>query len=318
MKRNHKILVIALGGNALNSPEGRGDYLEQIRNARKVAKEIAKVVKLGYEVVITHGNGPQVGNILLQQEYSKEHVSPMPLAVCGAESQGQIGTILVKVLNNEFKRLNLKARAVALVTHVLVDKKDRAFKNPTKPIGPIYTPTEARQLRKQRMVLKKIRVAAFRRVVPSPIPMEILELEGIKAILKNGLIPIAVGGGGIPIIKEASRLKSVDAVIDKDLASEVLASQLKANALIILTNVKKVALNFGKKNQMLLNKITAGEAKNYLVQGHFPSGSMGPKIEAAIKFIESGGEKTVITDFEHLIPALKGKAGTTIYATSNF
>lgn len=315
MKKNREILVIALGGNALNSPEGKGDYLEQVRNAKSVAKEIAKVVKLGYKIIITHGNGPQVGNILLQQEYSKEHVSPMPLAVCGAQSQGQIGTILTEVLNNEFKKLNLKTGAVAVVTHVLVDPKDKAFKNPTKPIGPVYTPTEANQLRKQGMILKKIRVAAFRKVVPSPLPLKILELEGIKAILNKDLMPITVGGGGIPIIEENNKIKSVDAVIDKDLSSQVLASALKAEVLVILTNVKKAALNFGQKNQILLDKIPVRKARDYLAQGHFPPGSMGPKIESAIKFIEKGGEKAIITDFKSLIPALKGKTGTIICNT---
>lgn len=312
MLRRNKILVIALGGNALNSPEGRGDYLEQVRNAEIAAREIAKVIKLGYAPVITHGNGPQVGNILLQQEYSKDHVSPMPLAVCGAQSQGQIGTILVEVLNNEFRKLNLKTRAIAVVTHVLVNPKDRAFKNPTKPVGPVYTPTEARQLKKGGMILKKIRVAAFRRVVPSPLPLEILELEGIKVILEKGLIPVTVGGGGIPIVKKDGKLKLVDAVIDKDLASGVLALQLKADALIILTNIKKVALNFGKSNQILLDKIPLGEAKEYLAQGHFPPGSMGPKVEATIRFIEKGGRKAVISHLKDLIPALRGWAGTTI------
>lgn len=315
MRQRDKILVIALGGNALNSPEGKGDYLEQVRNAKKVAKEIVKVIKLGYRVVITHGNGPQVGNILLQQEYSKDHVSPMPLAVCGAQSQGQIGTILVKVLNDELKKLNFKTRATALITHVLVDPKDKAFKNPTKPIGPIYAPTEAKQLKKQGMTLKQIRVAAFRRVVPSPIPLKILESEGIKAILDKGFLPIAVGGGGIPIIEENGKIKLVDAVIDKDLASQVLASALKAEALIILTNVKKAALNFGQKNQISLNKIPLRKAKDFLAQGHFPPGSMGPKVESAIKFVEAGGKKAIITDFKSLMPALRGKTGTIICNT---
>lgn len=320
MSKGSKLIVIALGGNALNSPEGRGDYLEQVQNAEIAAKEIAKAVKLGYRVVITHGNGPQVGNILLQQEYSKDHVSPMPLAVCGAQSQGQIGTILVEVLNNEFQRINLKTQALGIVTHVLVDKKDKAFKNPTKPIGPIYTPTEASQLKKEGLItLKKIRVAAFRRVVPSPLPIKILELEGIKAILRNGLIPIAVGGGGIPIIQNNGKIKLVDAVIDKDLASEVLASRLKADSLVILTNVQKAALNLGKPNQILLNTIPLRKAKDYFAQGHFPPGSMGPKMEAAIKFIENslpadrqGGKRAIITDLKSLIPALNGKAGTII------
>lgn len=313
-----KLIVIALGGNALNSPEGRGGYFEQLENAKEAAKEIAKVVKRGYKVAITHGNGPQVGNILLQQEYSKDHVSSMPLAICGAQSQGQIGTILVETLNNEFNKptvhtqRNLKTQATTLISHVLVDQKDPAFKNPTKPIGPIYTPTEARKLKKQGMILKKIRIGAWRRVVPSPLPLKILEIEAIKSLLDKNLIPIAVGGGGIPVIENRGRLKIIDAVIDKDLASELLASQLRADVLIILTNVKRVALNFQKPNQRWLNELTLEAAKQYLKEGQFSPGSMGPKIEAAIKFIENGGKKAVIAHLKDLLPALGGKSGTTI------
>lgn len=312
MAKTSKLIVIALGGNALNSLEGRGSYFEQLKNAQKAAEEIAKATKKGYKTVITHGNGPQVGNILLQQEYSKDYVSPMPLSICGAQSQGQIGTILVEVLNNEFKKLKLKARAATLISHVLINPKDPAFKNPTKPIGPIYTPTEAQKLKKQGMALKKIQVAAYRRVVPSPLPLEILELDGIRAILKNNLIPVAVGGGGIPIIRKFNKFEPVDAVIDKDLVSEVLASQLKAGALIILTNIEKVALNFQKKNQKLLDRLSLAEAKQYLAEGHFPSGSMGPKIEAAIKFLEKGGEKVIIAHLGDLTLALEEKTGTII------
>jgi len=203
----------------------------------------------------------------------------------------------------------------------LVDQKDPAFQNPTKPIGPIYTPKEVKKLKKQGQVFKEIMVGAFRRVVPSPLPLKILELKAIKGLLEKNLIPVACGGGGIPVIETSPAsfarpkrcgIKLIDAVIDKDLASQVLANEIKADALIILTDVKKAALNFGKPNQKWLNKLTLQEAKQYLKEGHFPKGSMGPKITAAIKFIENGGKKVIIAHLKDLMPAMEGKAGTTI------
>jgi len=322
MPKTSKLLVIALGGNALTphhfvSQSGGGDgFEEQVKNVENTSKLLAKVIKKGFKVVITHGNGPQVGNILLQQEYSKDQVSPMPLSICGAQSQGQIGTMLVEALNNELKLQNLAQNTVSLITHVLVDQKDPAFQNPTKPIGPIYTPNEIKKLKKQGQVFKEIMVGAFRRVVPSPLPLKILELKAIKGLLEKNLIPVACGGGGIPIIAGQGKLKLVDAVIDKDLASQALANEIKADALIILTDVKKAALNFGKPNQEWLNKLTLQEAKQYLKEGHFLKGSMGPKVTAAIKFIENGGKKAVIAHLKDLMPALKGKAGTTIIQNS--
>jgi len=309
---SNKIIVIALGGNALNSPEKKGGYPEQVKNAAETARKIARTVKTGREVVITHGNGPQVGNILLQQEYSKEYVLPMPLSVCGAQSQGQIGSILAETLNNEFRRRKIKKTAIALVTHVLVNQKDPAFKNPTKFIGPIFTQKEARKLKKQGQILKRVQIGAYRRVVPSPPPLEILELKAIKSLLDQELILIACGGGGIPVFKKQGKIKRTEAVIDKDLASQVLANQLKAEKLIILTNVKGVALNYQKPNRKWIKKMTLGEAKEYTNQGHFPPGSMGPKMAAVIKFLEKGGKKAVIAHLNDLESALKGESGTTI------
>ncbi len=315
MKKRSKIIVIALGGNALSSPRGKGGYLEQLKNTEKTAREIAKIAKKGWRIVITHGNGPQVGNILLQQEYSKEYVPCMPLSVCGAQTQGQIGTMLVNALNNEFKKHSLKTKAVAIISHVLINKYDPDFSKPIKPIGPIYTPREAEELRKQGMTLKKIMPGAFRRVVASPMPLKILEIEVIKNLLEKGFIPIACGGGGIPMIKSRSmrdKLKPTDAVIDKDLTSQVLAIQIKADYLIILTNVKKVALNFQKANQRWLDKLTIAEARKELKKGEFAPGSMKPKIEATIKFLKKGGSKAMIGRLNELQKILQGKAGTTI------
>ena len=314
-KKNSKTIVIALGGNALISPNDREGYSEQLKNAKKIAKQIAETAKKDLKIVITHGNGPQVGNILLQQEYSKESVPAMPLFICGAQSQGQIGTMLALCINNKLKKQNLKTKAVAVISHALVNSCDPAFLNPDKPIGPIYTPKEAKKLKKQGMILKKIMPGAFRRVVGSPLPLKILEIEVIKNLLNQGFIPIVVGGGGIPVVEHSGKLKPVDAVIDKDLSSQVLANQIKTDYLIILTNVKKVCINFQKPNQTGLNKLTLTQAQKYLKKGEFGAGSMKPKIEAAIKFLKQGGKQVMIGHLNDLQKILDGKAGTIISLT---
>ena len=266
MKKNSKskTIVIALGGNALIFAKSKKAYSDQKKNAEKTAKKIAEIAKKKHRIIITHGNGPQVGNILLQQERAKNKIAPMPLSVCGAQSQGQIGTILAIALNNEFQKQNIKTLAIALVSHVLVDAKDSAFSTPTKPIGPL------------------------RKLVASPLPQKILEIDAIKSILEKGLIPIVVGGGGIPIIKDKGKLQLIDAVIDKDFASQILANELNADELIILTKIKKVAVNFKKPNQKWLDKLNIKQAKKYLQENQFAEGSMKPKIQAAIKFLEKG------------------------------
>lgn len=305
-------IVIALGGNALNSAENQECFEEQMTNAAKAAKILARVVKNGNKVLITHGNGPQVGNILLQQEIAKENVAPMPLSVCGAQSQGQIGTILEQTLNNELKKLRLPNRAIVIVSHVLVNSRDQAFSNPTKPIGPFYTPIEAKKLRKKGMVLKEIMTGSYRRVVPSPVPLKILEIKAIKRLFENGFIPIAVGGGGIPMIERKGKLKAVEAVIDKDLASEILASSIGVDKLAILTNVKAVAINFRKPDQKWLGKIRLAEIEKYLKRGYFPPGSMGPKVQAIVKFLKKNGEKAFIGHLKDLMEIIKEKKGTII------
>jgi carbamate kinase len=257
-----KTIVIAIGGNALNSADGKGGYLEQRRNIEKTAKKIAEIAKKKYRIIITHGNGPQVGNILLQQKCAKNKIAPMPLGVCVAQSQGQIGSILATALNNELQKQNLKTRAITLISHVLIDVKDSAFSNPTKPIGVSH------------------------KLVPSPLPIKILEINTIKHILEKGFIPIVAGGGGIPVIKKNGKLQLIDAVIDKDFATQILANELDANEMIILTKIKKVAINFKKPNQKWLKKLNVEQAKKYLEQGQFAEGSMKPKIQAAIKFLQ--------------------------------
>lgn len=311
MAMNKKILI-ALGGNAIKSPGNEETYEEQLRNAQKTAKYISDIVRKDFRVIITHGNGPQVGDLLLQQELCKEYVSPMPLGICGAQSQAQIGIMLKHCLENAFRKSEIKKQVSLIITQVLVDRRDPAFSRPEKPIGPIYTPAEAAKLRKSGMVLKEIMAGSYRRVVPSPMPQQIIELEIIKHLFDQNNVVIAGGGGGVPVIFQKGKFKTTEAVIDKDLASQILANSLGVETFLILTNVKKVALDFRKPQQRWLNTMSVDEAKKYFEEGHFSPGSMGPKIEAAIRFLEKGGEKAIIAHLKDLLPALEGKAGTMI------
>jgi carbamate kinase len=264
---------------------------------------------------LTHGNGPQVGNILLQNEESRHLVPPMPLDVCGAESQAQIGYLVSQALRNEFDARGLHRGVACVLTQVLVDPNDPAFANPTKPIGPYYT-------REDEIVVKKAKGwkmvydqrGGWRRVVPSPRPLEVVEADEVRRILGDGegRVVIAAGGGGIPVVRRGEKLVGVEAVIDKDLAASVLARAIGWTHLAIATDVPQVALDFGKPSQRFLERLTVGEAKKHSAAGQFPAGNMGPKIEAAVDFLEHGGEHVVITDLEHLVPAVAGKAGTRI------
>jgi carbamate kinase len=282
-----KTFVIALGGNALIKPGQRGTVKEQVKNLDKAVSQIVGLVKQGHKIVITHGNGPQVGSILLQQERAKNETPRMPLYICVAESQGLIGYMIQDALYDKLHKAGLDIPVITLVTRVLVDKKDPAFRKPTKPIGP------------------------YKRLVPSPKPKRVIEEEAIKTLSKNAIV-IACGGGGVPVIKGSGGYEGIDAVIDKDLASARLASDIKVDSLVILTDVSNVYVNYKKQGEKKLGKVNLSEIKRYYRQGHFPPGSMGPKIEASIKFLESGGEMVIITDFSLLEKALKGKAGTTI------
>ncbi len=317
-------IVIALGGNAIRSPRGSGRFEDQFRELEIFAESFKKIVRRGHKIVITHGNGPQVGDILLQQDLAKEHVNPLPLAVCDAQTQGQIGFMIQEAILNSFRKLGIKKEVVTIVTQILVDKNDPAFQNPTKPIGPFYTPIEALEFKRKGIPMKEITYRSFRRVVASPRPKEIIEVEAIGELVNQGMIIIACGGGGIPITLEREKYRPIDAVIDKDLASSLLAQEIKADILLILTNVKNAYLNFGKKNQCSLKNLTLKQAKKYLKEGQFPQGSMGPKIQASIDFIEAGGKprtkafgtvrgrKAIIAHLRDFSLALAGKAGTTI------
>ena len=311
-----KKLVVAIGGNAIQPPGDGGSAEAQRHRIEGTAAKLADLVQAGHDVVVTHGNGPQVGNILLQNEEARNLVPAMSLDVCGAESQAQIGYLLAQALRNEFAVRRIERGVVAVVTQTLVDANDPAFANPTKPIGPLYT-RESDLIVKRAKGWKLVEDTArggWRRVVPSPQPLDIIEKDTILRLIDDGdgNVVICAGGGGIPVVRRAGRLVGVEAVIDKDLAAAVLGRVLGWKVLVIATDVEKVALGFGSPTQRFLEHLTVEEAKKHLAQGEFPPGSMGPKIQAAIGFLESGGESVVVTDLEHLADAIEKKAGTRI------
>lgn len=288
-----KKIVIALGGNAIKQWNQKGSSEEQFENVRTSCVHIVKIIERGYQVVITHGNGPQVGNLLIQQEEGAKSVPPLPFDICGAMSQGQIGYMIQQVLLNELKDARLDRSVVTLVTQVMVNKEDTGFRNPTKPVGPFYTREQKEKYEKQTgHVFKKINMQGgehYRRVVASPDPLRIIEADTIKKLFESGIIVIASGGGGIPVIlDDQGYVRGVEAVIDKDLAGEKLAESIGADLFMILTDVDKVYLHYGEEKQKGLTTLTLRQAKQYLSEGYFPSGSMGPKIEACIRFIEYG------------------------------
>ena len=311
-----KKLVIAIGGNAIQPAGDSGSADSQRHRVEATAAKLADLVQAGHELVVTHGNGPQVGNILLQNEEARDLVPAMPLDVCGAESQALIGYMLAQALRNEFAVRRIQRGVAALVTQVLVDPNDPAFKDPTKPIGPFYS-SEADLIVKRAKGWKLVEDESrggWRRVVPSPQPLDIVEKDVILGLVAggDGNVVICTGGGGIPVVRRNGRLLGVEAVIDKDLGAAVLARVLGWKELVIATDVEKVALGFGKPTQRFLEHLTVAEAKKHLAEGQFPAGSMGPKIQAAIEFLESGGSAVVVTDLEHLDAAVDGKAGTRI------
>ena len=311
MKTN-KRLVIALGGNALGSTPS-----EQLELVRGTAKAIVSMAKEGYEIIIGHGNGPQVGMINLAMDYASNgdvKTAYMPFAECGAMSQGYIGYHLQQAIREELKKQNIKKEVVSLVTQVLVDENDNAFKNPTKPIGMFYTKEKADKIAKEKgFTFIEDAGRGYRRVVPSPLPVEIIELNSIKQLVENGTIVIAAGGGGIPVINTENGLKGVDAVIDKDRSSAKLALDLKADMLVILTAVDRVCINFNKPNQEELKELTVEDATRYINEGHFAKGSMLPKVEACLDFVKScENGVALITSLENAPIALQGKTGTVI------
>ncbi len=309
-----KTALIAIGGNSLIRAGERGTIDEQLNNAYATAKSIAQMVSQGWELVVTHGNGPQAGAALLRSERAAAEVYTHTLDMCVATTQSEIGYILQRALEFEFRKLGLKNLIMTLPTMVRVDENDPAFLKPTKPIGPFYSKVIAEE-KKAVLGWDIVEDAArgYRRVVASPEPREVLELEVIKKILELDIIVIALGGGGIPvIINPEGQIIGSEAVIDKDRSSALLATELNVDLFIISTDTDKVYLNFKKKNQSGILKATADEMQKYLDEGHFPAGSMGPKIESAIRFLRNGGKKVIITSYEYLMAALEEKAGTHI------
>lgn len=307
-------IVIALGGNAIQLPGSKGDVFSQLKACKQTAMKLFKVLSdTSIKVALTHGNGPQVGMELLRHDIAKDKIPPFPMDFLGAMTQGYIGYMLQQSIKNIFNLNNVNRDVSTIITQVLVDSSDPAFENPTKPVGPFYTKEEAEELKISKgWTIKEDAGRGYRRVVPSPEPLDIIEIEEIKDVYEDGKIPIAVGGGGIPVIKTPEGLKGVEAVIDKDLASALLATKLGAERLIILTQVDKVYIHYGKPDQQPLEKVTLETIKQYYQEGHFPSGSMGPKIKAAIKFLERGGNEVVISSLDEADKAILGQAGTII------
>ncbi|HXW94628.1 MAG TPA: carbamate kinase [Nitrososphaerales archaeon] len=307
-----KLVVIALGGNALLQRTQKGTFEDQYNNVEKTATKIADLIEQGYRVVLTHGNGPQVGATLLRHDAAKNIVPPLPLDACGAETQGFIGYMIQQALRNELKSRGMDKYVVTVVTRVTVDKHDPAFENPTKPVGPFYTKQEADDLAKRirGITIKEDAGRGYRRVVPSPDPKVIAERFAIRTLVDAGFVVVSTGGGGIPIVEEGTKASGVEAVIDKDLAGQRLATLIGANIFVILTDVDGAYIRYGTPEQELLKDVTVGRLLNYLNEGQFKEGSMAPKVTAAIRFVESGGEQAIIAALDKLIEALNGKSGT--------
>ena len=307
--------MVALGGNAITKKGEEDTIARQFTNTRESLRGIVELIQDGYNIAITHGNGPQVGNAILRVELARGKAPILPLGICVADTEGGMGYMIEQSLQNRLKKERIKRDVVTIVTQVIVDKSDPSIKEPTKFIGQFYTRQEAKKLAKQRnWTMKADRAKMWRRVVPSPIPLEIVEKKTVKNLVEKGVVVIAAGGGGIPVyVEKNGTLEGMDAVIDKDRASAILARDIGAELLLILTEVEKVALHFGTLLQIDLDKLTVEEAKKYQKEGHFPAGSMGPKIEAAIQFLESGGKEVIITSIPKAYDAVKkGTAGTRI------
>lgn len=315
MKR--KIALIAFGGNAILPDHQRGLQSEQMKNAQKAARLMIHVAKKGYDLIIVHGNGPQVGNLLIQMEEAITKIPPFSIEVCDAMTEGSIGFMLEKAIFNELRKNSLDKEVATLITQVVVDRNDPAFENPTKPIGPFYSKYRAQMLARQKK-WKMVEDAGrgFRKVVPSPKPIDIIPKRVIRDLVRSGIIVITAGGGGIPVIINGRGLfQGVEAVIDKDYAASLIAREAKVDLFIILTNVERVYLNYGTQEEKAIDVMSTDQAQTYLSQGQFPPGSMGPKIKAAIEYIQNGGKEVLITSSNYLKASLINRSGTKIKAT---
>ncbi len=308
-----RLAVVAIGGNSITKAGERGTIPEQFKNARETSRHIAQMIVRGYDVVVTHGNGPQVGNILLRAEMACSVLPMLPLHTCGADSQGGMGYMIQQVLGNELRKLGIDRCVTTVITQTVVDAGDPAFSNPSKPIGPFYTSEEAeRKVRDDGWKVIEDANRGWRRVVPSPMPTRIVEADAIKTLLEAGSIVIGVGGGGIPVVETDGRLEGVAAVIDKDHASRLIANYIGAELFIMSTDVEQVALHYGTPDEVRLSSLTLDEAMGYHAEGHFPPGSMGPKVLASVEFLRGGGEEAIITNPESIERALDGEMGTRI------
>ena len=308
-----KSALIAIGGNSLIRAGEKGTIAEQLANTRRTAHAIVKLMNDGFNVVITHGNGPQVGAALIRSERASDQVYGHPLDVCDATTQGEIGYLLQQSLCNELAALGKVHPVVTVVSQVVVSATDPAMQKPTKPVGPFYS-RETAEEKKRTLGWQIVEDAArgWRRVVPSPEPLEIVEEGIIKGLLAQGVLVVAVGGGGIPVVREGKMLKGVEAVIDKDRASALLAARLKVDLFVISTDAASVYLDYKKPTQRPLSKVTAAELEGYYQAGQFPPGNMGPKVESALRFLKNGGHECIITSYEYLVDAVLGSAGTRI------
>jgi carbamate kinase len=308
-------ILIAVGGNSLIRAGEKGTVVEQMANARRTAAAIIGLIRAGHRLVITHGNGPQVGAQLLRSERASDQVPGQTLDVCGAASQGEIGYLLVQALRRELAAAKIRIPVVSVITQTVVSASDPAMQHPTKPIGPFYSRADAEE--KKRLfgwTIVEDAARGYRRVVPSPEPVEIVELDVIRELLSAGVLVVACGGGGIPVVRANGGFEGVEAVIDKDRASALLASELRMEIFAISTDTEYVYLDYKRPTQRALTAVAAEELAVYQRAGHFPPGNMGPKVESALRFLHAGGREVMITSYEHLCDAVEGKAGTRIFA----
>ncbi|HUP48873.1 MAG TPA: carbamate kinase [Thermoanaerobaculia bacterium] len=310
-----KLAVVAFGGNALLRPDDRGTQEEQIARAKQAARWLAEIVRYGYTLIVVHGNGPQVGNILVQAEEASTKVPPQPLDIAVAQTEGSIGFMLQQAIRNRLESIGLGGDVATILTEVEVDPADPAFKRPSKPVGPFFTRYRAEALERDLgwTMREDAGRGGWRHVVPSPRPLRILNVAAIEHMLEAAAVVIAAGGGGIPVVRgRDGQWRGIEAVIDKDFASAILARELRAELFINLTGVPKVVVDFGKPTEKAIDRMSVAEAESHLASGQFPPGSMGPKIEAAVQFVRATGQKVLITDIEHVREALEGKGGTVV------
>jgi carbamate kinase len=312
--KQQKLAIVAFGGNALLRPEDRGTQEEQIARARQAARWLAEIVRADYKLVVVHGNGPQVGNILVQAEEASTKIPPQSLDVAVAQTEGSIGFMLQQAIRNRLESIGTAVDVTTVLTEVQVDPNDIAFKRPTKPIGPFFTRYRAEALERDLgWTMREDSGRGWRHVVPSPRPLHILNVRTIARMLDTAGVVIAAGGGGVPVVRgRDGQWRGIEAVIDKDFAAALLASELSADLFMILTNVAQVSIDFGKPEQKQLDRMTIAEAEKHLAAGQFPAGSMGPKIEAAISFVRSTGKSVLISDVDHVRDAIGGSGGTYI------